>query len=191
MSGAPAPANFDEGARCFIALLPDAASVEILLGCQNTIADSSAGAARRLRWVERNALHLTLRFLGPAARERQERLAGALPALARSLGPLATRRFGIWPNRARPRLLVLELAPDATLEELARGCEAEARATGFASETRPFRSHVTLARLRPGCAFGQLPAPPPAIAFHSIALMQSNLIQPSATYRELHRVSLG
>jgi 2'-5' RNA ligase len=191
MSGAAAPVTFDEGARCFIALLPDAASVETLLACRTAIGDSSPAAARRLRWVERNALHLTLRFLGPATRERQERLVGILPTLARPLGPLATRRYGIWPNRARPRLLVLELVHDPMLEELAHACEAEARATGFAPEARPFRSHVTLARLRPGCVFGQLPAPPPALAFHSIALMQSRLARPSANYRELHRVPLG
>jgi hypothetical protein len=38
---------------------------------------------------------------------------------------------------------------------------------------------------------GQLPAPPPALAFHSIALVQSRLTQPAANYRELHRVPLG
>lgn len=191
MSGAAAPAGFDEGARCFLALLPDAASVETLLACRPALADCMPGAAHRLRWIDRNALHLTLRFLGPATRERQERLVRALPALARPLRQFASRRYGIWPNRARPRLLVLELAQDATLVELAHACEAEARAAGFAPEARPFRSHVTLARLRPGCAFGQLPAPPPALAFHSIALMKSNLAQPSATYRELYRLPLG
>lgn len=190
MSDAAAPASFAEAARCFLALLPDAASAAALLACRTAIADAMPAAARRLRWVERNALHLTLRFLGPSSPAQQQRLAGALPNLARPLRPLATRRYGIWPNRARPRLLVLELAHDATLVELAQACEAEACAAGFVADTRPFRSHVTLARLRPGCAFGQLPAPPAALAFHSIALMQSTLA-PSASYRELRRVPLG
>ncbi len=191
MSAAAAPHTFDEGARCFIALLPDAAGTESLLACRAVIAASHPGAARRLRWVERDALHLTLRFLGPAPRAQQQRLAEVLPALARRLHPLATRRYAIWPNRARPRQLVLELANDTTLAELANACETEARATGSASEARPFRPHVTLARLRPGCAFGQLSAPPPALTFDSIALMQSHPMQPSAGYRELYRVLLG
>lgn len=191
MSDAPAPITFDQGARCFIALLPDAASMETLLACRQTLADAMPGAARRLRWIDRAALHLTLRFLGPASGTQQEQLVRMLPDLSRPLHPLATRRYGIWPNRVRPRLLVLELARDAAPVELAHACESQAQAAGFAPETRPFRAHITMARLRPGCAFGQLPAPPPTLAFDSIALMQSHLTQPAATYRELCRVPLG
>lgn len=191
MSDAPAPTTFDEGARCFIALLPDAASMETLLACRKALADCMPGAARRLRWIDRNALHLTLRFLGPASASQQEQLAGALPDLSRPLHPLATRRYGIWPNRARPRLLVLELARDTALLQLADACELQVRTAGFAPEIRPFRAHITMARLRPGCAFGQLPMPPPTLAFDSVSLMQSRLTQPSATYRELRRVRLG
>lgn len=191
MSDAPAPTTFDEGARCFIALLPDAASIEALLACRKALADCMPGAARRLRWIDRNALHLTLRFLGPASDGQQEQLARTLSALSRPLHPLATRRYGIWPNRARPRLLVLELARDAALVELADACESQVQAAGFAPEIRPFRAHISLARLRPGCAFGQLPTPPPTLAFASVSLMQSHLTQPAATYRELRRVRLG
>lgn len=191
MIDAPAPNRFDEGARCFIALLPDTASIETLLACRQALADGMPGAARRLRWIDRAALHLTLRFLGAASAPQQEQLVRTMSDLSRPLHPLATRRYGIWPNRARPRLLVLELARDAALIEFADACESQAQAAGFIPETRPFRAHVTLARLRPGCAFGQLPAPPPTLAFDSVSLMQSHLTQSAATYRELHRVRLG
>jgi 2'-5' RNA ligase len=190
MSDALAPSPFDEGARCFIALLPDAASMETLLACRQAIADHMPGAARRLRWIDGNALHLTLRFLGPASRTQQEQLARMLPDLSRPLHPLAAHRYGIWPNRARPRLLVLELARDAALAELADACESQAQAAGFVPELRPFRAHITMARLRPGCALGQFPTPPPTLAFDSVSLMQSHLAQPAATYRELRRVRL-
>ena len=131
MSDAPAPITFDEGARCFVALLPDAASMEALLACRKALADGIPGGARRLRWIDRNALHLTLRFLGAASAAQQEQLAGALSDLSRPLHPLATRRYGIWPNRARPRLLVLELARDTALLELADACESQVQAAGF------------------------------------------------------------
>jgi len=190
MSDAPAPNPFDDGARCFIALLPDAASIETLLACRTALADGMPGAAHRLRWIDRAALHLTLRFLGAASAPQQEQLVRAMSDLSRPLHPLATRRYGIWPNRARPRLLVLELARDVALVELADACESRVQAAGFAPETRPFRAHVSMARLRPGCAFGELPAPPPVLAFDSLSLMQSHLTQPAATYRELHRARL-
>jgi 2'-5' RNA ligase len=96
----------------------------------------------------------------------------------------------VWPNRARPRLLVLELESSEALSDLAHACETHARKAGFAPETRGFRAHITLARLRPGCAFGILPHPPPSIAFDAVALMQSTLAQPAATYTELARAEL-
>jgi hypothetical protein len=47
-----------------------------------------------------------------------------------------------------------------------------------------------LARLRPGCAFGILPQPAGSITFDAVALMQSNLGRPVATYRQLARAPL-
>lgn len=188
MSGA-APDHFEGGIRCFLALLPDAASRQALQRCRATLERAVAGAAR-VRWVEPAALHLTLRFLGTTSNAQVEYLKHMLPTLAPALSAITTRRYGIWPNRARPRMLVLELADDPGLSNLARECEAQARKAGFEPEPRGFRAHLTLARLRPGCGFGILPEPPPAITFDAVALMQSALTQPAATYTELARVPL-
>ncbi len=175
--------------RCFLALLPDAASRQVLQRCRATLERAVAGAAR-VRWVEPAALHLTLRFLGTTSNAQVEYLKHMLPTLAHALPAITTRRYGIWPNRARPRMLVLELADDPDLSDLALECETQARKAGFAPETRGFRAHVTLARLRPGCGFGILPSPPPSLAFDAVALMRSTLAQPAATYTELARKPL-
>lgn len=134
---------------------------------------------------------MTLRFLGKSTQAQITYLEHMLPTLAAMMPTFATHRFGIWPNRARPRLLVLELDAARVLSELVDRCGKYARNTGFAPEARGFRSHITLARLRPGCVFGNLPKPPSAIAFDAIALMQSTLAQPAAVYRELARTNLG
>lgn len=177
--------------RCFLALLPDAASLQNLRRCRDTLERTIAGAARGVRWIEPAALHMTLRFLGESGSAQIDYFKHMLPTLAPSLPPISTRRFGVWPNRARPRLLVLELEPSEALSDLAAACEAHARKAGFTAETRDFRAHITLARLRPGCAFGILPHPPPSIAFDAVALMQSTLAQPASTYTELARVALA
>jgi len=176
--------------RCFLALLPDAASLRTLRRCRETLERAVIGAARGARWIEPTALHLTLRFLGESGNAQIEYFKHMLPTLAPALPPIVTRRYGIWPNRARPRLLVLELESDAALSALAQECEAHARKADYAPETRDFRAHLTLARLRPGCAFGILPNPPPPITFGAVALMQSTLAQPGATYTELARAEL-
>lgn len=183
--------DFATSLRCFLALLPDEASVRSLRRCRETLERTLIGAARGARWIDPASLHLTLRFLGDAGNAQVEYFKHMLPTLAPSLPAIATRRFGIWPNRARPRLLVLELEPSPPLSALAEQCEAHARKAGFPPETRGFRAHLTLARLRPGCAFGILPNPPPSVAFESVALMQSTLAQPAATYTALAREALA
>jgi 2'-5' RNA ligase len=178
-------------ARCFLALLPDDASRAILQRCREALERANSGAPRGLRWVEPDALHLTLRFLGASGSAQIDYFKHMLPTLAHALPAVEARRYGIWPNRARPRLLVLELTANDALSRLADECETHARKAGYTPETRDFRAHVTLARLRPGCAFGILPHPPPSIAFDAVALMQSTLAQPAATYTELARVPLA
>lgn len=177
-------------ARCFLALLPDDASREVLQRCREALERANSGAPRGLRWVEPAALHLTLRFLGASSSAQIDYFKHILPTLAHALPAIDARRYGIWPNRARPRLLVLELEANAALSQLADQCEMHARKSGFAPEPREFRAHVTLARLRPGCALGILPNPPPAFTFDAIALMRSTLAQPAATYTELAREPL-
>ena len=188
---AAAPTDAKAGMRCFLALLPDAASRQTLRRCRESLERAVAGVSRGVRWVEPAALHMTLRFLGASTTAQVEYLKHMLPTLAPALPAIATHRYGIWPNRARPRLLVLELKPDSTLSELASECETHARKADFAPETRGFRAHITLARLRPGCAFGILPNPPPTITFDTVALMQSTLVQPAVTYTELARAKLA
>lgn len=185
------PAQSTAGARCFLALSPDPASRALLVRCREAIERSSAGAAHGLRFVDPASLHLTLRFLGDSAPAQIAYFTHVLPTLAPHLPALPTRRLAVWPNRARPRLLVLELECIAAVQELAADCETHARKAGYVPEPRPFRAHVTLARLRPGCAFGILPNPPPVLSFDAVALMQSTLNPGTARYTELARAALA
>lgn len=177
--------------RCFVALRPDAAGVRALARVRSALEGASAGAAHGVRWVDAATLHLTLRFLGDATPAQVAYFRHLLPALARRLPPLVTRRCCVWPNRARPRLLVVELEAHAVLDTLAAECEAYARKAGFEPETRGFRPHLTLARLRPGCAFGILPEPSITLGFERVALLQSTLAHPAAVYTELAGAALG
>lgn len=191
MSNMHAPLACSDDSRCFFALLPDPPSRERLHACQTDLAEALPGMSPRVRWTPRPALHLTLRFLGPTTSPQRLQLARALPDLARALPALATRRYGIWPNRTRPRLLVLELEPAAPLTDLAHACELQARAAGFEPEPRPFRAHVTLARLRAGCAIGALPPAPFPLGFATIALMYGQSGRRSgAGYRSLAEAPL-
>jgi 2'-5' RNA ligase len=119
---------------------------------------AAAEVARRLReapggdgvrWVRPEALHVTLRFLGDIAPAQvaplARRAAGELAALAPfalRLGPAA-----LFPTPRRPRVVALDLAPEAPLTALAAALERAVVAEGFAPEPRAFRAHLTLGRV--------------------------------------------
>lgn len=188
MSADATPAN-ENGVRCFLALLPDAASLQALQHCRDAL-EASSGTSRSVRWVEPAALHSTLRFFGTADTAQVERLKRSLPSLACALPAIDARRCAIWPNRARPRLLVLELDAPPVLFALAHECEALACRAGFAPEPRAYRAHLTMARLRPGCPLATPPSPPTRLTFDTLALLASERTAAGSRYRPLARAAL-
>lgn len=187
----PTPASdAPDTARCFLALLPDAASRGALSALRESHAGAATANSRGLRWVDAPSLHLTLRFLGDTTSAQVEYLKHMLPTLAQRLPRISGRRSAIWPNRARPRVLVLELDAPDELQALAHACEALARKCGFEPDPRVFKAHLTLARLRPGCALASPGVPPVQLAFDTLALMASDLQATGARYAILASAAL-
>jgi 2'-5' RNA ligase len=109
------------------------------------------------RWVARDALHLTLRFLGDADADRHLDYALRLEPRLLELPAfeLRTTSPGLLPDRGKPRVVMIALACDGPgLGDLAELCERTARECGYVPETRPFRPHVTLCRIKDGAASG-------------------------------------
>ncbi len=130
---------------------------------------SAVGEDRELRLVPREALHLTLAFLG----ERPDADVQALaPALARALGRAVPPRDAVvleplWLAPRRPHVLTVGVADPSGLlgalqERVAAACAA---AVGWEPERRAFRPHVTVARARRGSRVRARELPPlPAAA---------------------------
>ena len=114
-----------------------------------------------VRWVEPEAMHLTLKFLGEVAAGRQDELAGALQRAAASCRAVTATvaDFGAFPDPRRPRVLWAGVSPEAGLELLQHQVEQEFTPLGFPPEGRPFRPHLTLGRAQrgaPAVNFGDL-----------------------------------
>ncbi len=123
------------------------AAVDDLL--RRAAADPRAGAARRLRWVVGENLHLTLRFLGATDAARVPDVAAAAAAAAGRLAPFEARLAGAggFPAGERPRVVWLGISDGAAgLAALAASLEDELAARGWERDGRPFRAHLTLAR---------------------------------------------
>src|SRR5687768_16134652 len=105
----------------------------------------------RVSWERHEKLHLTLKFLGEIELPRVESLTRAAGRAAEGMGPfkLTVAGTGSFPPRGVPRVLWLGLEdPSGLLARLRARLEDECAGEGFPRESKPFRPHLTLARLR-------------------------------------------
>ena len=104
-------------------------------------------------WTRPTSWHLTVKFLGEisadAVKAFAERLAPRISE--RSAGELAAAGPVVFPPRGAARVLGVGFGPSdgfAEIRILAADAEGVARRVGAEREDRPFRPHVTFARLR-------------------------------------------
>jgi 2'-5' RNA ligase len=178
------------GLRLFVAL-------ELPAEARREVAAVGAAADRRIwRALEPEALHVTLAFLGRRPEEELAAIERIVAAEAGGPAPrLALAGALLLPPR-RARVLAVALAdPDGRLATLqARVAAALAAAGVYAPETRPFRAHVTAARLRPGAeAPRTVGFEPTALAFAApaVTLYESRLLPTGARYDALARAPLS
>ncbi|MBL8849887.1 MAG: RNA 2',3'-cyclic phosphodiesterase [Planctomycetaceae bacterium] len=100
-------------------------------------------------------LHCTLRFLGDTSVETAAALGPEMALAVRDLPPFTARLQGLgaFPNPARPNVVWAGIESPA-LQTLFERIDEVASRAGFAADHRPFRPHVTLARIK------QRPPPP-------------------------------
>jgi 2'-5' RNA ligase len=142
------------------------------------------------------SLHVTLAFLGHRPEEHAEAVADVLrrledrPAPALSLGTALL----LPPRRARV-LTVALVDPDGALGRLQAALAGSLIAAGLHEpEARPFRPHVTVARLRPGARAPRAVAAEPeplAFAAGSVVLYRSHVGRGGAVYEPLAARVLG
>jgi RNA 2',3'-cyclic 3'-phosphodiesterase len=139
--------------RLFVALEPPAPVRRQLKLLAAELRRAAGRAARDVRWVLPEQIHLTLQFLGNAPEERLadvQRAVAEAAALARPLS-LLVRGAGGFPNARRPRVLWAGVEGEVeALGGLARDLGARLARLGFPPEERPFSPHLTLGRARDG-----------------------------------------
>lgn len=136
-----------ETLRTFIAIRLPPEIIELAGELQSRL--KSGGL--KLRWVRLQSLHLTLKFLGNIPESATADLEGAMQRAVGDCGPfpLVAQGMGVFPGIKRPRVLWIGIGGDlAKLVSLVDGLESELVPFGFAKEKRPFRGHLTLARIK-------------------------------------------
>jgi 2'-5' RNA ligase len=147
-----------------------------------------------LRLVAPESLHVTLAFLGWRAASDTGHVGRVALAGAAEVGELGVGE-AIWLPARRPRVLAVDLDDsDGRLGELQeRVSEALAAEAGYRPESRPFRPHVTVARVRRAERVrpAPLPDPPPTrFAPPALTLYRSRLSRAGAEYEALAHAEL-
>ncbi|MBE3581709.1 MAG: RNA 2',3'-cyclic phosphodiesterase [Thermoanaerobacteraceae bacterium] len=109
-----------------------------------------------VKWVERENLHLTLKFLGEVEPAQALQMVPRLRQDTEGYGELVLhfKGIGVFPAWSRPRVIWVGLDPNPSLMDLHRRVEGALLPLGFGSE--PFTPHLTLGRLRSRANWTQL-----------------------------------
>jgi 2'-5' RNA ligase len=148
-----------------------------------------------VRWVNPWNIHLTLRFLGEIDHARIQALEAAVTQAASQLGPfeLVVGSLGFFGDQASPRVIWLGLENPTQLVRLAEGVEKEVVEAGFGRTDKPFKPHLTLARVKKRLASspnwerirGELPEKWPAWPVEEVCIIKSTLTPGGPVYETL------
>jgi len=157
-------------------------------------AQKGVGQERRMRLVPVGQMHCTLAFMGAVDQDGVESARRAVIGIpAGSGGHAYTGGMLLLPNARRARVVALGLDDcEGTLDRLHARVVSDLESAGLISAGRkPFRAHVTLARVKdPGPV--QLMAECERIRFgvESVCLYESELRREGPVYSVLERVDL-
>ena len=157
-----------------------------------------------VRWVNPYSIHLTLKFLGNVATDRIDAITGSMEEASRGIAPfhLEVRELGVFPNLKRVQVAWVGVKGEVdTIQQLQQRIESGLVPLGFASESRRFTPHLTLARVSNRASpnerqrFGELIAGSSFEAVHGIEvnavnLMKSQLTREGAIYTRISSVAL-
>jgi len=182
--------------RTFIAVpIPDEVK-DLIVGIQEKLEAVRAD----VKWVERENLHFTLRFLGEVEEEKIPKVKKSISALGNFRAIQAeTGALGAFPSFSSPRVIWLGLKKgEREMVAMAAALDKALREEGFPPEDKPFQAHLTLGRVRSPRDLAQLKKmlteiSPPEKVFqvNEICLFKSTLTPSGSIYDLLFQLPLG
>ncbi len=185
-----------ETIRAFIAIdLP--ANIRSSLGDAQDILKSFGF---RVKWVRPQNIHLTLKFLGNIDSDQIDKISAAMKQTADDFSgvSLFAKEIGVFPNIRRPRVIWAGLNGKLeTLKNLQQKLDKHLVAVGFPAESRAFKAHLTLGRVKGKIAPAQMKTAidklkgfeSESFEIHEIFLFKSELRPPGAVYSKVQRVA--
>lgn len=189
--------------RTFIAIELTEDARDALGRLQERLKRTPGGKAGR--WVKKESIHLTLKFLGDIPEEKVDQVCKGVRGACEGRHPFSVTIAGLgcFPNTRRPRVLWAGVNGEVdALCALQEAVEREMVALEFPEERHSFTPHLTLARMQRDArpedvrALGQMAEEAPEkeigqIEVDAVSVMQSDLQPTGAVYTELCHIPLG
>lgn len=154
----------------------------------------------RVGWEKTEKLHLTMKFLGDANDEQLEKLKEVARNIAAEVPKFDFRiaETGVFPSPRKARVLWIDVIDEkGSLAEINRILETECEKIGFSRETRIFKPHLTIARLKESHKSAKLiekhlrnEFEPVGIKAAEIVIYESRLRPTGSIYEKLTTVQL-
>jgi 2'-5' RNA ligase len=186
-----------EKVRAFIAISLPESVLQAMVNAQEDLKRSGL----KIRWVRKEGIHLTVKFLGDIDRRDVDRIHGAMQQATQAFSPLVLRGegVGVFPDLKRARVVWVGVSGDIKdLRDLQGELEDKLNGLGFPREKRSFKGHLTLGRIKGRLdgaklgealrALGDFQTEP--FAVQSLVLFQSDLRPDGAVYTRLAEATL-
>jgi len=138
----------EKSIRAFLAVDPPREVLNEIIRIQEQLKKSIQGD---VRWVRSEGIHLTLKFFGNISDTERENISAVVKNNVVIVKPFTVnvRKVGVFPDVNRPRVLWLGVDGDVDpLIRLQKAIDRGLQGYGFKKEDRPFRPHLTLARVK-------------------------------------------
>lgn len=177
--------------RVFVAIFPPPEVQSTLLR-----AAQDAQITGNIRWVPRENVHLTLKFLGDATSDELEGVRDALEKVARRHGSFRIQPSGLgaFPSGRKARVLWTGVGEGfSRLTAMAAGVEELLEPLGFGRNLKPYKPHITLGRVRgrPASLPDRSDVRAPEFTTRRLDLVESVLGADDATYENLESYPLS
>lgn len=145
-------ASSEPPVRAFIAIHPGEAVRAELIRLQGHLERVLAGSPFKIKWVEPEAMHLTLHFLGDQPVERLKTVFQTLEKTAAGFPEfgITLAGAGCFGQPDAPRVLWAGLTAPPELFRLHQQLAGMLAGIGIEPEGRPFHPHLTLGRVKAG-----------------------------------------
>jgi len=179
--------------RAFLALEIPGEIVEYLKGVIDRLARRTEG----VKWVRREGIHITVKFLGEIEDSASARMRDLLSPMGERFAPVAARLGSLdaFPSRRSARVVVVKLKEGGEeMQAIFSDMEERLAAMDVEKEKRGFVPHITLGRRRTPAPFPDgdpLPIEEKTFMVNHLVLFKSTLSPAGAIYDPIWKITLG